>query len=281
MRCKQAIQLLIKGKKNPLKDKDLQGGMRQNIYDSKDFQSHYKKWHLIHYVFKYRLLIPFIYLTKKVLGRHLLDQPADHPWNVNLKAFTKAYDTALLSCPKHMKSILEHFKRVSLTISLEDTAYREFLNIFMHNLTSEYVKKCWKTEITQFNTAWDKTIIDWNVLFRRHMERPSGIMRSVEYWEKHAEDNLSCQLLKHIKQVIITLASKDSDIEEFVSNFVGLACELMLEEYKDERKPIAHLFYSSDNVYDVDYFHLFRKIKSDKCEYTVFLKGAESGFKEG
>lgn len=132
-----------------------------NIYGSKQANEHQKRFHIIHYVFKYKFAVPIIFLAKKILGKHLVKKVPKGSHNTNLRLFNQAYDEALKKwihlflrntgpkekrmtkrqCNKRIKNeqYLTPLKEFINTLYIHDTAYREFVNILMHEITKSMI----------------------------------------------------------------------------------------------------------------------------------------------
>lgn len=133
-----------------------------NIYDAGPTMQDYVKQHRrIHEIFKYMFFMPGISLCKWVLGRYLVKEiPKDKLQFKNLRIFEEAYDKSvydwcdkILSMdrndtePENIKLIrdqhlngraarnMRDMKQIMLTVVKNDTAYLEFFNILMFNLT--------------------------------------------------------------------------------------------------------------------------------------------------
>lgn len=129
----------------------------RNIYGSKDTRSHQKRFHFIHYVFKYKFFVPLLLLTRKLINKHLVKKIPRGNHNRNIKIFNDSFEEALKkwslyyirnSGPIHKRrskaqmikyykneKYLRTLKELANTMFVHDTAYREFLNILMHELT--------------------------------------------------------------------------------------------------------------------------------------------------
>jgi len=132
--------------------------MPWNIYNSAQVAQHAKDFHAVHYLFKYRYMLPALRIGERLLGSALIKEVPDLPHNANIKVFHAAWEKSIvdwnvlyranleansrpltkedlekmLVCPS--SSALRLMGHISLTMALQDTAYREFLNIFCHNI---------------------------------------------------------------------------------------------------------------------------------------------------
>jgi hypothetical protein len=123
-----------------------------------------RKFHAIHYVFKYKYLVPFIRLGKKLIGKGLVKSIPEGHHNRNIKVFDDAFESAIekwhiyylrnngliderpdraemLRRAKDPKNLsgqsLRDIKEIVNTMYLYDTAYREFMNILMHEIAAK------------------------------------------------------------------------------------------------------------------------------------------------
>lgn len=137
------------------KDRDTEGyrnrldPMPKNIYekDGVTYKEHTKRYHFIHFVFKYKFLVPLIHLARKMFHKRLKSVIPAENHNRNIILFDKAYDKALeVWCTKYRglkdtndlsSEALRFMKDSVVTMALYDTAYREFLNILMYETAIE------------------------------------------------------------------------------------------------------------------------------------------------
>ena len=212
---KRAIKQLFGNRKYPgkmnMKDKSK---MKKNIYDSPDLKNHFKKWQIIHYVFKYRMMMPFMWLSNLFIKKHLPKNIPDYEWNVNIKVFDKAFE---------------------------------------------------------------QSIEDWCINFRRHLEIHNG-MRTKHWWKAEAKKGLAPKMLRWFKQVYLMMILNDTAYRELHNFLMHNIAKEMIKEYQPDKKRnkgiVRHLCYSAQDIYDVDYFMLFKKVRIDT---GVFLKRGDSG----
>ena len=102
----------------------------------------------VHYVLKYKIFKPFLYIVEKFI-LHKLDDKLDDGWhNRNLRVFDTSWKEACKEMAKLYNIVFlnhrdyELVRRMILTFSTFDTATREFMNILMHsiakNMQNEY-----------------------------------------------------------------------------------------------------------------------------------------------
>lgn len=155
-------------KKRQLKNTKPKEHLGQTIYDYDPQDStaaHIKTFSFIHYIFKYRFWVPLLYLARGILGKHHKKHPKRTWYNKNMVIFDEAFDESVREFwevyitnlgrghkewedPKHQAQfkpskwkknqsteIMMTMKELLLTMCIHDTAYREFLNILMFNIT--------------------------------------------------------------------------------------------------------------------------------------------------
>lgn len=136
-----------------------------NIYDGdkkKTYDEHTKKFHFVHFVFKYKFAVPFIRLFSKIFRKTLNNKIPNEHHNRNIIIFDKAYEEAIKKwCIYYLRNggppetrktrrqalkmvkgngsvdALRDLKNMINTMYLYDTAYREFMNILMHEIAHE------------------------------------------------------------------------------------------------------------------------------------------------
>jgi hypothetical protein len=69
--------------------------MPKNIYGSKTFAHHRKRFTLIHGVFKYKFIVPLLMLCEKILGKYLERNVPRGGHNTNIRIFDKAVNQAI------------------------------------------------------------------------------------------------------------------------------------------------------------------------------------------
>ena len=69
-----------------------------SIYDeNKSTGEATKKFHRIHFGFKYKLLVPALYVAKKFIKEeNVVKKVENYPYNTNLKAFDDAWNRSLI-----------------------------------------------------------------------------------------------------------------------------------------------------------------------------------------
>ena len=137
-----------------------------NVYNGKDINTFNKKFNIIHYVIKYKIMVPLIkvikYKFKKILEEPIKNEPMNKnliafenafeqtkkdwiiKWNINLddaelKKFG-GYDNYVQQAFKIQFETLDTLKNLVKIICVNDTAYKEFMNILLINITKEIEK---------------------------------------------------------------------------------------------------------------------------------------------
>lgn len=136
--------------------------MPRNIYGSKDTKSHQKRFHFIHYFFKYKFFVPVLLLGRKLLKKYLVTKIPKGNHNRNMKIFDDSFEKSIkkwslyyirnsgpMEYRRTKRQMMKYYrnetylrtlKEFANTMFVHDTAYREFLNILMHEITLNMVK---------------------------------------------------------------------------------------------------------------------------------------------
>lgn len=129
-----------------------------NIYEPNAVMGeHFKKFHFIHFIFKYKLVEPLLLLGNKVFGKYIKQEVPKMHYNLNLQIFDRAYEQALHDwtwkykrwresphgnlwstklCSEQNKTVdmLRTVKNILLTIPMNDTAYMAFFDLLMYKI---------------------------------------------------------------------------------------------------------------------------------------------------
>lgn len=133
----------------------------------------YDKFYRIHDTWKPYFVKPFIWLSTKIFGKYLVKEIPDEKYNRNFKIFDKAYDQALIKWRVYYQGHkLEEAKKklridnkmnnvryIAYTLLLNDTAYREFFNMLMFEITKE-MNKSYEGEDIKHLIYKSKSVID-------------------------------------------------------------------------------------------------------------------------
>jgi len=129
-----------------------------SIYGSKTYGTEIKRFHWFHYVFKYKILVPILWLINWILDKKVTYKIPRGKHNHLIRLFDKVFDKSLREwtkyylrgkkrlkngklVPKKWKDYLKTdsvqllltLKKIAVTGYLWDTAYREFANMFLYN----------------------------------------------------------------------------------------------------------------------------------------------------
>jgi len=170
--------------KKAFKRKDKMGW---NIYKPDEvLGEHLKNFNRVNYWLKNKFLIPCVLIVERLFRKYLVKEIPDYWYNKNIIIFERAYEKSIKSwAEKYIpniavrtmkkKEIKEYYlnhpscrmlrtmKDMVITVALVDTAYREFLNILMHNSAQEMVKE-YKGEEVNHVFYTDKNVYDVNYL---------------------------------------------------------------------------------------------------------------------
>lgn len=144
--------------------------MPWNIYQpGVEFGEHIKKFHIINFILKYKILVPSLLIVRKLFNKYLDNEVPDEPYLRNFKVFEKVFEQSIWDWKKHFiysqkgtpkptkkeleKDIKSHsaellrtMKMITLTFALNDTAYRAFFDILMYNIARGMNKEYEKEE---------------------------------------------------------------------------------------------------------------------------------------
>lgn len=171
--------------------------MKDNIYEDTHIKQHLRKWERLHKTFKLRLLMPALYTSKRLFLPKKQVIP-DKPWNDNIHIFNKSFEKALETwldqyiiagnthtnkyTKERRQALLDgehvsiYFLRIlkehTINMALNDTAYREFLNVLMFTISNEmntmYNKKDYPSGVGHlFYAQADPYDVHYKILFKR------------------------------------------------------------------------------------------------------------------
>ena len=136
------------------------------IYNNKTAKEFVDKHHWLHYFVKYKIFVPLLYIFEKSIGKRLDKEVPEEIYNKNIKVFNDSFEDALVIwCEQFCRNsgkqhhsqpdqdtrenirnkwasnsssrLLRDAKDTALTLALNDTAYREFINIWMFEVTKQ------------------------------------------------------------------------------------------------------------------------------------------------
>lgn len=144
-----------------------QQAMMWNIYSpGATVGEHCKRWNWVHYFFKYKLFVPFLLVIERTVARKLQTTVPKDVHNKNLIIFNDSFERSIdewgwlflrnigrNQAVKQDEKMWKNYKRNGggrllrvmkdsvLTVAQQDTAYREFLNIWMHNMAQDMIRE--------------------------------------------------------------------------------------------------------------------------------------------
>ena len=150
-----------------------------NFYGKEPLGQQLKRFHFIHYVFKYKLVVPIIIILKRVLGKRLVKKVSDEPQFDMVKQFETIWDESVLDWseiylnslnkkkgreeyhrqfyrgqyrlqPTGSIYLLRTMKEIALTGMMNDDAYTEFITFFMWRTYLEMSKRVAKGDTNHF-----------------------------------------------------------------------------------------------------------------------------------
>jgi hypothetical protein len=187
--------------------------MGVNIYATgMPYNEYQKRFARVHFVWKYKFFMPGIRLGARILGKHLIREvpKADH--NVNLELFHEAVEEAI------------------------DTWAR-----------------CYMAKA-----------------YNEHRETASGFKKFMtksrdEEWIQQFKNGSSANTLRLMRDTTVTVCLNDTAYREYFNIFAHTFAKKMAAHHAaNPDKRTGHLFYSASDLYDVDYFMLFKKIEIEK-----------------
>lgn len=168
-----------------------------NLYDSgKTLKYHKKKFYFIHFVWKYRLFLPLVRILARTLGKYLVKEVPAEDHNINLRLFHEATEVAI------------------------------------DQWAEQYMAKAYKK----------KRSPNWPDKFKK---------------------GYSCQTIRFARDMTTTMLLNDSAYREYFNIFAHTFTKMMAVHHSKEGKT-GHLFFTEDDVYDVDYFLLFKQVQTHR-----------------
>jgi len=111
-----------------------------------------------------------------------------------------------------------------------------------------------------FNDAWEESIKTWTTDF---VAFQNGKVKKLSNKELKTQLQTTCQkLFRIVKNFGIWMAYKDTVIREFLNIFMHELSVRMQKEYGGRQ--IKHWFYSTQNVYNPMYFHIWGKYEQEE-----------------
>jgi hypothetical protein len=138
-----------------------------NLYDYRKLGEGVKRFHIIHYVFKYKVLVPILALVRKFFKKEFERPIPDRWYNQDIKIFDKAFEEAIhtwietyIATSRAEGNItkeklhaqhdnrdsviaLRTMKQITIQMALNDSAYREFLTCLLH-MIAKHMNEAYK-----------------------------------------------------------------------------------------------------------------------------------------
>ena len=116
--------------------------IHESIYPAKGQHvgAYKKKFHVIHYIFKYKFFVPLLVIAGRILKNQMETEVEDTWYNKNLRIFDKSWKQTMEILSKtYNKDMQVHpsydtVRKLALTLVLNDSATREFMNVFLHSV---------------------------------------------------------------------------------------------------------------------------------------------------
>ena len=182
-----------------------------SFYGSEKICDHVKRFHFIHYVFKYKFLTPFLTILEKMFGKWLIHKVPDKPQFKYIKLFEDVFDKSVIDWDniyinginkangKPVKS------RKQIVDEYNNTGRRQFLKTMKNMVTTMCCNDDAYAELIPF--------LAWNFYFKMqdmvnekdtiHILRNDLRMESVK-------EILYLSLMKQIKEGNISFVLKES-----------------------------------------------------------------------
>ena len=185
--------------------------LQGSIYPFKDqtVKGYTKKFRWIHYVFKYKMFVPWLILCDWVLGKYCEDKIEDVWYNKNMKIWDdswkktmeilgKFYNPSFSNKKKGSYLSYNTIRRLWNTLVQNDTATKEFQNVFMHELTKN-MNKAYKGHKQVYHvfytgsTSYEPVYFTFAQAVMTQNKHPSEVM-------KQSQDDLSKRAKEVLKQ---------------------------------------------------------------------------------
>lgn len=252
------------------------------VFNEKNVRKSAKNFYFIHFFLKYKLMMPAFKLLYIRLQKHkykLTDEWCDK----NLHIFDKVwmnttYDWQYFKTygKKSFKDIgvnennEEEFKKgirdaaakttifklreFILQMLVYDTAYREFINIYMYNL-----RKVNTDELTwsEFDTLFIEACREWRMKYAYH--HTGMFFRTAEeraMWQAKLKEEGDNSVLNQMRELLIPILEDNPEYKMWTMMFIKNLTKAVKATYKDMK--IKHVFYTGDDIDDVEYYYIGR-----------------------
>lgn len=178
-----------------------------NIYEAKTVHECVNTMKFVFCTFKRKLVVPGLWLIDKLILKKWYKEPSKESYNTNLNIFSKAIEDSLhewtwaFLYPINNKN-KDHFrkfeesgdgpyitrviKKIILFVVKNDTAYRELMNIIMHNIARGMIKEYSDKKEVKHLFYSNKNVYDVNYLHMSnliHEDKKKEFVKE-EKWKK-------------------------------------------------------------------------------------------------
>ena len=120
-----------------------------NIYPvkGKKVKDFARKFNFIHWGFKYKFFVPLLFFAEWILRKHGEDKVSGDWYNKNIKIYHASHEAAMHQLYRFFNNHPDSYRcyntahKISLTLALNDTVTREYLNFLMHEIGTRMQKE--------------------------------------------------------------------------------------------------------------------------------------------
>lgn len=139
-------------------------------------------------------------------------------------------------------------------------------------------KEWYDEEMRMFDDLFEKSIHDWAFTYlycsRGYTNHKKNLMTKEQVWAA-MKNKQSCQILRTMKSLVLTMAKYDTAYREFIAVLLHNISIGFNKRYNGEK--VRHLMYDTSTTYDVDYYYLGRMLKErgviKDVKYTYSING--------
>jgi len=127
-------------RKDPCKKKVREDkGLVNNFYGKEELGVQTKRFHFIHYILKYKIIVPIMWLLKKITGKYLVKKVSDAPQLKYVKLFEEIFDDASIDWANiYLNSLKKPSKRLSKKKWTEQYETTEWSSLYFTRTTKEF-----------------------------------------------------------------------------------------------------------------------------------------------
>jgi len=110
-----------------------------NFYGKEELGVQVKRFHFIHYILKYKIIIPSMWLLKKITGKYLVKKVPDKPQFKYIKLFEEVFDDASIDWANiYLNSLKKPSKRFSKKKWKENYVKAEWSSLYYTRTVKEF-----------------------------------------------------------------------------------------------------------------------------------------------